>query len=475
MWEPMIQRHLDGIAGSEEVACLSEQLESDPELRKLYLQMARIHATLASEYFEGLSAEGTATTSESRAVVSFSGKTSRAGVGPSGREWLGLFAVTAVVLLVVFGTFYLLSGTKPKGKPEIMMITELEGHVRWTGDSGEVSDDLESDAHLTGGTLELLSPDSSIVLRFADDSTVAISGLSFLTVSDLDQKQLHLRWGNLSTNVKPQPKDKPLLVHTPAAELKVLGAQFDVTADLATTKITVSDGRVRVKRVTDGSIVEVPAANQTFVSIGAKERLSVRPVRKATHSWKANLKLDHHYGEWVSAAVEFRRRARRLIQAGKMTREQAAERWMAANFRDDEGSVYAKPIRFGRPKPGENPTVAYIVSVDISESATGPVVFVKGNKFRIKGKLDQPAVVQFGITTSDMQTGASARHVTQKRLPRGEFDVEFSADELQGGRRGGRVGPSPLGRKVTKWWCFTHSEEAKLAITALDLLESKEK
>ena len=52
-WESTIQRHLDGTASSEEVAELSGQLESDANTRKLYLQMARIHATLAADELAG--------------------------------------------------------------------------------------------------------------------------------------------------------------------------------------------------------------------------------------------------------------------------------------------------------------------------------------------------------------------------------------------------------------------------------------
>ena len=36
-WESLIAQHLDGDASPDEVAKLSEQIESDPELRLLYL------------------------------------------------------------------------------------------------------------------------------------------------------------------------------------------------------------------------------------------------------------------------------------------------------------------------------------------------------------------------------------------------------------------------------------------------------
>ena len=51
-WESLIHRHLDGVATSEEVAELSERLESDAETRLMYLRLARIHATLSADDFD---------------------------------------------------------------------------------------------------------------------------------------------------------------------------------------------------------------------------------------------------------------------------------------------------------------------------------------------------------------------------------------------------------------------------------------
>ena len=47
-WESVIGRHLDEIASAEEIAALSEKLESDADTRLLYLRLAGIHATLAT-------------------------------------------------------------------------------------------------------------------------------------------------------------------------------------------------------------------------------------------------------------------------------------------------------------------------------------------------------------------------------------------------------------------------------------------
>ena len=65
---------------------------------------------------------------------------------------------------------------KPSDEPIIAEITGLSGAVLWTGDGGRVVEDLEVGTKLVGGTVEGITPDSWVELRFRDDSTVTISG-----------------------------------------------------------------------------------------------------------------------------------------------------------------------------------------------------------------------------------------------------------------------------------------------------------
>ena len=71
-----------------------------------------------------------------------------------------------------------------------------------------------------------------------------ISGNSMLTFSDDGQKKLRLMEGGFSANVKPQPKDRPLLVQTRTAMFEVLGTRFSVDAEPTAATLTVTEGRV---------------------------------------------------------------------------------------------------------------------------------------------------------------------------------------------------------------------------------------
>ena len=46
--ETLIERHLDGLASSEEMIALSRRLEGDAAARQLYLRKARLHAALGA-------------------------------------------------------------------------------------------------------------------------------------------------------------------------------------------------------------------------------------------------------------------------------------------------------------------------------------------------------------------------------------------------------------------------------------------
>ncbi len=58
--------------------------------------------------------------------------------------------------------------------------------------------------------------------------TVIISGLSVLTLSTTDKRNLICRRRRFSASVEVQPEGEPLRLLTGAAELEVLGTQFDV-------------------------------------------------------------------------------------------------------------------------------------------------------------------------------------------------------------------------------------------------------
>ena len=200
-WESVIGRHLDGIASAEEIAALSEKLESDADTRLLYLRLAGIHATLATgELDEPASGEDEDQLLELVEQLESSRKQGGRRTIVDDQRWskstsLWLLAAAAMVIVALSaGLIYQLTYSNSEtnniaiqgdvSDVSIARITGLSGSLIWTGDRGQIVRDVKVGTELAGGTIEGMAPDSWFELQFNDGSTVMISGTSMLTFAD---------------------------------------------------------------------------------------------------------------------------------------------------------------------------------------------------------------------------------------------------------------------------------------------------
>ena len=429
-WQSVIARHLDGGASPDEVVELSSQIETDAETRKLYLQMARIHATLAADDLPEPSVEDEIPCQACGDLP-----------GAGGRSWrrLAMSGIAVAVLIALAASFLL---TRPSAEPAIAKITGLSGSLQWTGDGGRVFHDLSVGTELQGGTIEGMAPGSWFELEFNDGSTVTISGNSTLTFSDHGQKKLHLKAGGVSGDVKPQPAGKPMLIHTRSARLEVLGTQFDIDAGLLATTLNVSEGTVRVKRLSDGSTVDVPARHRVIAA--ADRKLLPVPVPDSINRWASQLHLGpgDTQGDW-----------------SPKTDTQDA-RLRAIPYTSAEGNtVYT--AAFG-PSHGDKPLV--IVQPD--------------SRLRVRGRVASAHKVYFGVTVRGAGGQFAGRFQTIRPAAefRGGRDFEvilkfrdFQLDPSLGKMKG-RLASSPFGLDVEAFWCHSLDKQAGLELTEVELI-----
>src|SRR5438876_453377 len=74
--------------------------------------------------------------------------------------------------------------------------------------------------------------------------------------------------GQFEASVARQRPFRPLVVTTAQAEARVLGTRFTLAATTNATRLEVADGKVRLKRLSDGEAVRVGAGNYTVAAPG---------------------------------------------------------------------------------------------------------------------------------------------------------------------------------------------------------------
>ena len=363
-----------------------------------------------------------------------------------------LLAVATLIIVTLSATLYFQRPSTERAVEEttaqrtsagqpIATITGLSGPLQWTGDGGRVDFDMRVGAELAGGTIEGLVPGSWFELTFSDGSTATISGNSMLTFSDHGQKMLHLKQGNLSSNVKPQPPGKPMLIYTRSAMLEVLGTQFEVEAERASTTLNVSEGKVRVKRFSDGSTVDVPARHRLIAA--ADRDMLPRPVPHSVSHWKSELSLGpvRTQGKWTPGT--------------------------------DTQEAKLGAVPYTSPKG----MTIYTTGLSVSYGDKPPVTLQPASRLRVRGRIASPQKVYFGITVRQAN-GAFA----------GRFQTNRPADELRSGQdfevtlhlREFRLDPSlasleqelpgaPFHLVVETIWCHTLDKQAGLEITEVEL------
>jgi hypothetical protein len=430
----LVDRHLRGELDESGQERLVELLDSDADARRDFVAQAQWDTR-----FSDVLRVGCRTLLESNADDNADAPA--AAQAPAVTLNRVLWAAAAVIIVALAAGLYLQPGNTERS---IAKITGLSGSLQWTGDGGRVFHDLSVGAELPGGTIEGMAPGSWFELEFNDGSTVTISGNSMLTFSDHGQKKLHLKEGSVSGNVKPQPSGKPMLIYTRSARLEVLGTQFDVDAELLATTLNVSEGTVRVKRLSDGSTVDVPARHRVIAA--ADHKLLPVPVPDSVNRWVSQL----HLGPTATQGKWSPKTDTRDAKLG------------AIPYTSSEGhTIYTAGLV---PSLGDKPSV-------IVQSAS---------RLRVRGRVAWAHKVYFGVTV---------------RRPNGQFAGRFqttrSADEFRSGqdfevilrfedfhldpsllkmRR--RLAGAPFDLAVEAFWCHTLDKQAGLELTEVELISA---
>ncbi|WP_395750592.1 FecR domain-containing protein [Prosthecobacter sp.] len=263
----LIQKYLDGSLSHEENQLLSQRLREDPAMRDQLRSIAE-HAVAFGDMARMLRA----TEAESNPVNPSSGGSSRSARFSS---WLALAA--SVALLAASAWFFLQSASP---QAPVLTLVESTGTVSWA--HGEP---IQPGGSLPAGTLETVGEDSSALLQFQDGTLITLHGETELSFSEENQKILSLTRGTLSAEVKPQRNGHPMLIRTPSAVAEVVGTVFDLSARSEDTLLKVDEGLVKLKRLADGSQIEVSANRSAVASLDANTSLDMASTPEPLTDW----------------------------------------------------------------------------------------------------------------------------------------------------------------------------------------------
>ena len=426
-WDELIDRHLRGELTESEKERLAEILDRDEAMREDFVRRAEWDTRLA----EGLRGQ------DAEAAV----EDEYGGVNESRSSIKLTLAIAAAALLAVaFWGWLDRSSPSKSAKPPIAKIKGLNGSLQWTLDGGKVVRELPVGAALHGGSVEGVTPESMVEIEFNDGSTAMISGVSMLTFSDVGQKQLYLRQGEFTASVNPQPAGKPMLVHTRTATLEVLGTRFSVEADSFETMLNVSEGKVRVERLSDGNAVVVPAKHR--VTAAADRDMSLTAVPDSVDRWVSRMHRDTRgQGKWLSPG---------------------------ANNQPRRGTV---PFT---PKAG---LTIYTMSLPVSTGESPPVVLSSSATVRVQGSLESQHNVYVGMTLRQPGGDFAGRfqvvvpaeqfdagETFELELPLGDFHLDPSLAHMKQ-----QLPARPDGLVVGTVWCHTLFDQVGLAIGEIAL------
>jgi len=433
----LLLRYLDGNLLPEEEARIADLLRCDPEARVFLRDVAEQAVTVADverveERRQGeLGARQDWAGNRREALSKIRGPRTRVAKWP--------WAVAAAAVVALIANVYLLH---PSAEREIAKITGLSGSLQWTGDGGRVFYDLRVGTKLPGGTIEGMVPGSWFELEFNDGSTVTISGNSMLTFSDHGQKKLHLKEGSVSGNVRPQRAGKPMLIYTRSAMLEVLGTQFDVEAGLSATMLNVSEGKVRVKRLSDSSMVDVPAKYRV-IAAADREMLPVL-VPDSVNRWISQLHLgpDGTQGKWSP--------------------------------KTDAEDAKLRAIPYTTP---QGKTI-YTAAFGVSRGDKPPVILQPDSRFRVRGHIASTHNVYFGVTVKHAGGEFAGRFQTIRPavefqnaqdfeviLQFRDFQLDPSLIEMKN-----KLPSAPFDLVVESLWCHTLDKQAGLEVTEVELM-----
>lgn len=134
----------------------------------------------------------------------------------------------------------------------------------------------------------------TVVIGFAPEATqITLQPGTELTLADMSHgKHFALRVGKLEASVARQRPFRPMLITTPQAEARVVGTRFTLLVTTNSTRLDVTEGRVKFTRTSDNASVKVSAEH--YAVAATDYDLAALPFTGAIlHEWWSGVAGKH--------------------------------------------------------------------------------------------------------------------------------------------------------------------------------------
>ena len=422
--EILIQRYLDGRLARTEQDLLNQRLRDDPALRD-HLRSIAGQAVAFGDMARMQGATGK--------VEAFPNPANRRAFFPVS-PWLALAASIAVLAV---GAWFLRHSTPPP----VVTLVESNGTVAWAhGDPVQAGDSLPA------GTLETVGETSSALIRFRDGTLITLHGETELSFTEEGQKILSLTRGTLSAEVRPQPSGRPMLIRTPSALAEVVGTVFDLTARSEDTVLKVDEGLVKLKRLADGSQVEVPASRSAVASLDVNASLDAAATPDPLADWSFDFTTATPPRDWRGYAKD--------------------------------GVMHASPY-VAKKQPNGSVTTHYGISIRTAMLEQPlRLLATESSVIRYRLRVDRPTSLQLMLLTNKTEGGFGGNFECKIREDElrpdadGWCEIAIPIDRYQPIDRRTHIRdrhPTASGNIITSAILSTYREDRKLAIARFEL------